>query len=322
MDQYNEEDEEQDFMKPGFSVQRKVHVTELNTTKYILYALFLIFGLNSALYFIFNSQKSSKEITSIAEASASSAVEIFSKMIQAQTSKIEILTERQEKLLINLEAMKNVQAKPSPAMIPLFCALPDLKHRDEFGDKINELGYTKGAELGVQRGEFAKHNLQQWTKCTEYHLVDLWAHQENYHDIANFDNNKQEELMHTTQENLKQWLGKTVWHRNYTSAAVKEVKDGSLDWVYVDARHDYKGALEDITLWWPKIRIGGMLAGHDYLDVNDLHDEQDWSISADGTNNGNKAVKSAVNEWAALKNLEVGTTKEDWPSWYMMKCHD
>jgi hypothetical protein len=37
-----------------------------------------------------------------------------------------------------------------------------------------------------------------------------------------------------------------------------------LDFVYIDADHSYLGCLRDLELWWPKIRPGGMLAGHDY----------------------------------------------------------
>jgi predicted O-methyltransferase YrrM len=42
---------------------------------------------------------------------------------------------------------------------------------------------------------------------------------------------------------------------------------GSFDFVYIDARHDYASALEDIRDWWPKVRRGGILAGHDYVDA-------------------------------------------------------
>ena len=47
--------------------------------------------------------------------------------------------------------------------------------------------------------------------------------------------------------------------------AVTRFEDNSIDFVYVDARHDYKGVLEDLRLYWPKVRQGGILAGHDYL---------------------------------------------------------
>ena len=33
----------------------------------------------------------------------------------------------------------------------------------------------------------------------------------------------------------------------------------------VDAVHDYQGALIDMCDWWPKLKPGGVMAGHDYL---------------------------------------------------------
>jgi hypothetical protein len=45
--------------------------------------------------------------------------------------------------------------------------------------------------------------------------------------------------------------------------------DASLDWVHLDARHDYASVKADIEAWLPKIRKGGWLSGDDY-------DEQKW----------------------------------------------
>ena len=54
--------------------------------------------------------------------------------------------------------------------------------------------------------------------------------------------------------------------REMSFNAVSQFQDCSLDFVYVDAVHDYEGALRDIMDWWPKLKPGGILAGHDYLD--------------------------------------------------------
>lgn len=40
--------------------------------------------------------------------------------------------------------------------------------------------------------------------------------------------------------------------------------DGSLDWVHIDARHDYDSVRADIAAWAPKVRPGGWLSGDDY----------------------------------------------------------
>jgi hypothetical protein len=45
--------------------------------------------------------------------------------------------------------------------------------------------------------------------------------------------------------------------------------DASLDWVHLDARHDYESVKADIEAWLPKIKKGGWLSGDDY-------DEEKW----------------------------------------------
>lgn len=40
--------------------------------------------------------------------------------------------------------------------------------------------------------------------------------------------------------------------------------DNFLGAVFIDGDHDYGPAKADITAWWPKIRPGGYLCGHDY----------------------------------------------------------
>lgn len=40
--------------------------------------------------------------------------------------------------------------------------------------------------------------------------------------------------------------------------------DASVDWVHLDARHDYAGVTADIRAWLPKVKHGGWLSGDDY----------------------------------------------------------
>lgn len=46
--------------------------------------------------------------------------------------------------------------------------------------------------------------------------------------------------------------------------ALKQFKDNSLDFVYIDGNHDYQFVLDDITGWTKKVKMGGAVAGHDY----------------------------------------------------------
>lgn len=46
--------------------------------------------------------------------------------------------------------------------------------------------------------------------------------------------------------------------------AAQEIADGSLDLAFIDGAHDYNNVKADIAAWFPKIRPGGFLSGHDY----------------------------------------------------------
>lgn len=46
--------------------------------------------------------------------------------------------------------------------------------------------------------------------------------------------------------------------------AAAKFADGSVDVVFVDADHAYESVAKDIAAWWPKVKPGGIMAGHDF----------------------------------------------------------
>ena len=53
-------------------------------------------------------------------------------------------------------------------------------------------------------------------------------------------------------------------HVSDSAAAASRYEDGSLDAVFIDADHSYESVARDIDAWRPKVRLGGILAGHDF----------------------------------------------------------
>ena len=86
---------------------------------------------------------------------------------------------------------------------------------------------------------------------------------ENYVDLANVDNDSQEHIYQSVVRmlNFFQFNEKALLVRNYTTQAALMVPDNSIDFIYIDARHDYCGCYEDIVTWWPKLKIGGVMSG-------------------------------------------------------------
>jgi hypothetical protein len=145
-------------------------------------------------------------------------------------------------------------------------AMIHLKTREELGTFLEARGAQTGVELGVQHGLFAESILTRWTSAKRYYLVDPWTQQKDYVDIANVDPVEQEERMEQTRTRLARFKDRVELLRAFSFDAVKTFDDCSLDFVYVDAVHDFQGALDDLVDWWPKVRPGGIMAGHDYYD--------------------------------------------------------
>jgi len=47
--------------------------------------------------------------------------------------------------------------------------------------------------------------------------------------------------------------------------AVKYFLNESLDYIYIDGDHRYEPVCNDLKYWYPKLKIGGVFAGHDYV---------------------------------------------------------
>ena len=107
-----------------------------------------------------------------------------------------------------------------------------------------------------------------------------------------------------------------------TTEAAKHIEDDSVDYIYVDARHDYCGVTQDLQAYWPKLKGGGILAGHDFVtnhELQRLSPDQDWSVCEDGTRHEG-AVNGAVTDFARKHHLQLSITyREDFPTWYARK---
>ena len=57
---------------------------------------------------------------------------------------------------------------------------------------------------------------------------------------------------------------RVVFHQGHSNRVCKKFMDGFFDFVYIDADHSYAGVTKDIGCYFPKVRVGGVLGGHDF----------------------------------------------------------
>ena len=105
------------------------------------------------------------------------------------------------------------------------------------------------AELGVAKGDFSK-NMLRITDPKKLHLIDIWGGK----------------MWPYIEEKFKKEteLGRVVLHKQKTEEAVENFPDGYFDWIYIDANHTYDFIHKDLEMYRPKMKKGGIIAGHDY----------------------------------------------------------
>ncbi len=178
--------------------------------------------------------------------------------------------------------------------------------RNEFPHLLNQRGLLGcGVEVGVKRGEFSEQLLDLW-RGRHLISVDPWcAGGEDYLDEANVTQSEHDNFHRETLGRLARFGQRSSVWRATSDAAANRLPHHCLDFVYLDARHDYESVRSDLEQWHPKLRPGGVLAGHDYVD----------GVFAEGV----FGVKSAVDEFAAELGRGVRATYADppWYSWYI-----
>lgn len=177
--------------------------------------------------------------------------------------------------------------------------------REQIPELLNKLGLNgSGVEIGVQKGIYSESILSR-SNLSKLYLCDSWRHfNEDYRDIANVDNQSHERCFQETKQRLARFSNRIEILRMLSLEATPLFKDETLDFVYIDANHTYQCALDDIRNWYPKVKKGGLIAGHDYIDGN-------LPEAVFG-------VRSAVNEFFKKARC-IFVTNEPWQSWYVIK---
>lgn len=146
-------------------------------------------------------------------------------------------------------------------------------------------------ELGVARGDFSRMILQNG-ECRRLWSVDRWS---DHHDLAEY--HKAASMLISTSP------GVCIPLRMTFDEALPLFADSSLDAIYIDG-YASGGQEGGATLanWWPKLKVGGLFAGHDY--------DPKWQPTID-----------AVDRFAAETGFVFSLTveSEGFPSWYGRK---
>ena len=131
-----------------------------------------------------------------------------------------------------------------------------------------------GAEVGVWEGLNSLKLLEAMPNIVMHYMIDPY---EPYEDRfyggkrtpfgglvasqANLNGAKEK-----AREITEPYKDRRVLVYKSSIVASLEIADKSLDYVFIDAAHDYESARVDILTWLEKIKPGGLISGHNYKD--------------------------------------------------------
>jgi hypothetical protein len=139
----------------------------------------------------------------------------------------------------------------------------ELKHRVQLLDLVSELGLPlEIVEVGVAEGNFSLEMLRY--KQIRLFMVDSWRHIPNISGDGNFDQEWHDRNFEKA-ANVANLFPNALMTPGFSAQVAQQFPDNSFSLVYLDADHSFNGVLTDLHAWYPNVRPGGIIAGHDYL---------------------------------------------------------
>lgn len=152
---------------------------------------------------------------------------------------------------------------------------------------------VNGAEIGVNQG-FNAYNIFQNLNINKMYLIDCWDYNVDDGNGIFIDRSKN---FHVSKKRLKRFNNNIIWLKKYSNDAVKDIKE-NLDFIYIDGNHSFKSVTEDINNYFPLVKKGGIIGGHDF-------------------STGWMGVVDAVKKFCDINNLKLNFERPDW--WIVKK---
>jgi len=168
---------------------------------------------------------------------------------------------------------------------------------------IRSTGNTNlvGVEIGVYKGKHAISMLRTMDIKMLY-LIDPFLNYKDYTDNYGGEKSLENDVMDATIRRLLPYKNKIELIRKFSSEVMSQDVPDNLDFVYIDGNHSYEYVRGDIEMYYPKLKIGGVIGGHDI--TNGGCPEHDGIIEA-------------VAEFAVKNNLQIYIENPDW--WIVKK---
>lgn len=130
---------------------------------------------------------------------------------------------------------------------------------------LKDKPHARGAEIGVWRGDTMVHLLRNLPGLERYYAVDRYEPYDDYESTHAPRHPEHDSAFAEARAVAQQRSdARVMWLIMDSVEASRQVAFASLDWVFIDANHKEDYVRRDIQLWRPKVKPGGLVAGHDY----------------------------------------------------------
>lgn len=163
-----------------------------------------------------------------------------------------------------------------------------------------EVGAWKGRSASFMGVEIANSG-----KSIAFYTVDNWRGSPEHIEDEDVRLGRLYEVFLNNIEPVKDYVRPL---RADSAEAAMRFGDRSVDFVYLDAEHSAAAVAREITAWWPKLKVGGTLAG------------DDWSF-VDPSNN-DFGVRRAVIDFFEPRGIDISIqagSPNEWEQWLVRK---
>lgn len=158
-----------------------------------------------------------------------------------------------------LPVVKKVNTRASAQIPKVELSAKHLQHAQLLPsrEKMLELLPQDGvvAELGVDEGGFSQ-SILEINKPKKLHLIDFWG-------SKRYNQDKRRNVEQMFSERIKDQ--QVEINLGLSTEVADTFSDQYFDWIYIDTDHSYSTTIQELELYGPKVKTGGIMAGHDYI---------------------------------------------------------
>jgi len=125
-----------------------------------------------------------------------------------------------------------------------------------------------GVEIGVCYGNNALSMLCN-LPIKKLYLVDPYMQYKDYNSdkdgqwVDSFEQSNFDDMFGIAKNKVKRYSDKAEYIRELSEDAADKIPN-NLDFVYIDGNHKFDYVLNDLEIYYPKLKKGGVIGGHDW----------------------------------------------------------